>query len=159
MDDDARRGQARRARQHDVRSRINGRRGRPGRRFPGEPEAHLMATVWAVGEISEGAPTKLSLELATLARQLAEKSGGEAKTVLIGSDASGAAATAADYGGVLALDADASGPVAALVAPRLAALITERKPDVVLCGASSDGRDIAGLLVGLIQMPLLVNGS
>src|SRR5215218_7149471 len=141
MDDDARRGQARRARQHDVRSRINGRRGRPGRRFPGEPEAHLMATVWAVGEISDGAPTKLSLELATLARQLAEKSDGEAKTVLIGSDASGAAATAAEYsGGVLALDVNASGPVAAVVAPRLAALITERKPDVVLCGASSDGR-------------------
>ena len=119
-----------------------------------------MATVWAVGEISEGAPTKLSLELATLARQLAEKSGGEAKTVLMGADASGAASTAADYsGGVLALDVDASGPVAAVVAPRLAALITERQPDVVLCGASSDGRDISGLLVGLIEMPLLVNGS
>jgi electron transfer flavoprotein alpha subunit len=119
-----------------------------------------MASVWAVGEISEGAPTKLSLELATLARQLAEKSGGEAKTVLIGTNASGAAATAADYsGGVLTVDADASGSVAAVVAPRLAALITERKPDVVLCGASSDGRDIAGLLVGLIEMPLLVNGS
>ena len=119
-----------------------------------------MATVWAIGEIYEGAPTKLSLELATLARQLAEKSGGEAKTVLIGTGASGAAASAAEYsGGVLALDVDTSGPVAAAVAPRLAALIAERNPDIVLCGASNDGKDIAGFLVGLTELPVLVNGS
>ena len=119
-----------------------------------------MATVWAIGEVSEGAPTKLSLELATLARELAEKSGGEARTVLIGAGAAGAAASAAEYsGGVLVQDADASGPVAASVAPRLAALIAERKPDVVLCGASNDGKDIAGLLVGLTELPVLVNVS
>src|SRR6188474_2520879 len=102
-----------------------------------------MATVWAIGELSEGVPTKLSLELATLARQLAEKSGGEAKTVLIGAGAAGAAASAAEYsGGVLAMDTDGvAGPVAAAVAPRLASLIAERKPDIVLCGASNDGKD------------------
>jgi len=119
-----------------------------------------MATIWAIGEISEGTPTKLSLELATLARQLAEKSGGEARTVLIGAGASGAAAEVAEYSaGVLAVDVDAGGPVAAAVAPRLAALIAERNPDVVLCGASNDGKDIAGLLVGLTDLPVLVNGS
>ena len=31
-----------------------------------------MATVWAIGELVNGAPTKLTLELATLARQLAD---------------------------------------------------------------------------------------
>ena len=55
------------------------RRGRrAGRRLPRRAEAHLMATIWAVGELVDGAPTKLTLELATLARQLAEASGGSA---------------------------------------------------------------------------------
>ena len=35
-----------------------------------------MAGIWAIGEIADGAPTRLTLELATLARQLAEASGG-----------------------------------------------------------------------------------
>ncbi len=54
-----------------------------------------MAEIWAVGEIVDGAPTKLTLELATLARQLAEAAGAEARTVLVGSGASAAAAAAA----------------------------------------------------------------
>jgi electron transfer flavoprotein alpha subunit len=122
-----------------------------------------MATVWAIGEIANGVPTKLSLELATLARQLAEKSGGDAATVLIGEGASAAAAEAAAYSDrVVAVDVDpgsAGGPVAAVVAPRAAALINERKPDFVLVGASADGKDIAGFLVGLTDLPVLVNGA
>jgi electron transfer flavoprotein alpha subunit len=121
-----------------------------------------MATVWAVGEIADGVPTKLTLELATLARQLAEKAGGKSRTVLIGSGASKAAKDVAGYADVLAMDVDAgaaAGPVAAVVAPRLASLIRERKPDVVLCGASNDGKDVCGLLIGLTDMPVLVNGS
>jgi hypothetical protein len=31
-----------------------------------------MAEIWAVGELADGAPTKLTLELATLALTLAE---------------------------------------------------------------------------------------
>ena len=56
-----------------------------------------MATIWAVAEISESVPTKLSLELATLARQLAEAAGGESRTVLIGGGVGEAAQTVADY--------------------------------------------------------------
>jgi electron transfer flavoprotein alpha subunit len=41
----------------------------------------------------------------------------------------------------------------------MAKLIEERTPDVLLCGASNDGKDIAGLLVGLTDMPILVNVS
>jgi electron transfer flavoprotein alpha subunit len=122
-----------------------------------------MATIWAIGEISGGVPTKLTLELATLARQLGEKSGGESKTVIIGQGATAAASSAAEYStGVLAADMDsggAAGPVAADVATRVAALIDQHKPDVVLVGATNDGKDICGLLVGLTQMPVLVNGS
>ncbi len=38
-----------------------------------------MAVIWAVGELVDGAATKLTLELATLARKLAEASGGTAR--------------------------------------------------------------------------------
>jgi len=122
-----------------------------------------MAAIWAIGEIADGVPTKLSLELATLARQLAEKAGGDSRTVLVGTGAAKAAEAVAPYsGGVLAVEVEsgaAKGPVAAQVAPRLAALIEEHKPDVVLIGASNDGKDITGLLLGLTELPVLVNGS
>ncbi|MEA2677242.1 MAG: electron transfer flavoprotein alpha subunit [Chloroflexota bacterium] len=117
--------------------------------------------IWAIGEISDGAPTKLTLELATLARTLAEESGGEAQTVLIGTGASGAAPAAAAYGpDVLAVEANADGrPVASVVAARVAALVAERKPDFLLIGASNDGKDICGMLLGLTDLPLLANGA
>jgi electron transfer flavoprotein alpha subunit len=119
-----------------------------------------MAAIWAVGEIADGVPSKLTLELATLARQLADKASGESKTVLIGKGASEAAKDVASYGDVLAVEADpGTAPVASVVAPKLAALVAERNPDVVLCGASSDGKDVCGLFVGLTDWPLLVNAS
>jgi len=121
-----------------------------------------MSTIWAIGEIPDGVPTKLTLELATLARQLAEKAGGQSRTILVGQGTARAAEAAAPYSGaVLAVEVEpsANGPVAAQVAPRLAALIEEHKPDVVLIGASNDGKDICGLLLGLTDMPVLVNGS
>jgi electron transfer flavoprotein alpha subunit len=121
-----------------------------------------MATIWAVGEIADGVTTKLTLELATLSRQLAEKAGGESRTVLIGNGATELAQDVAAYGDVLAVDVEsaaASGSIAALAAPRLASLIAERNPEIVLFGASSDGKDVCGLLVGLTDLPVLVNGS
>jgi electron transfer flavoprotein alpha subunit len=121
----------------------------------------MSPQIWAVGEIADGQPTKLTLELATAARQLAEKGGGEAHTVLVGTGASGAASAAAAYGpDVIALEADTSGrPLSAVVATRVAALVAERKPDFVLVGASNDGKDVAGMLLGLTDLPLLANGA
>ncbi len=120
-----------------------------------------MAGIWAVGEIADGAPTRLTLELATLARQMAEAGGGEARTVLVGEGAAKAAEEVARYGpDVIAVDAKtADQPVAAAVAPRLAALLDQHSPDYVLVGASNDGKDIAGLLLGLTELPILVNAA
>jgi electron transfer flavoprotein alpha subunit len=122
-----------------------------------------MPTFWAIGEIADGVPTKLTLELATLARQLSEKSGGEANTVLIGAGAKDAAGEAAAHGPAVIVVETGAGladrPVASVVAPRLAALVSERKPDYLLVGASSDGKDVCGHLVGLTDLPILVNGS
>ena len=41
----------------------------------------------------------------------------------------------------------------------LAPLIAERAPDWVLIGATPDGKDLAGALLGLTDLPILVNGS
>jgi electron transfer flavoprotein alpha subunit len=120
-----------------------------------------MTTFWAVGDVADGAPTRLALELATLARQLAEAAGGEARTVLIGQGATQAAEEAARYGpDVLAVDAgDGSAPAAQVVAPRLARLVEQHSPDFLLIGASNDGKDLCGLLLGLTDLPMLANGA
>ena len=74
-----------------------------------------MATIWAVGELADGQPTRVTLELATLARQLAEAAGAEAKTVLVGAGAGDAAAAVAAYGpDVLAIESSAGDAPAAL---------------------------------------------
>ncbi len=121
-----------------------------------------MANVWAIGELVEGQPTRLSQELATLARRLAAGSGGTATSVLVGAGAEGGAETLARFGpDVLAVEAPEVGdrPVASVVAPRVAALASERQPDILLIGASPDGKDIAGLLVGLLELPVLYNAA
>jgi len=122
-----------------------------------------MATVWAIGEIADGAPTKLTLELATLARQLADASGGSAAAVLVGEDANAAGIEVAKYvPTVLAVDTEKAlgdRPASAVAAPRVAALVAERKPDFLLVGASNDGKDTAGMLVGLTDLPILYNGA
>ncbi len=121
----------------------------------------MAGQIWAIGEIADGQPTKLTLELATLARTLAAAGGGEARTLLVGDGAAAAAAGATVYGpDVLAVEAETAGrPLAAVIALRVAALVAERKPDFLLIGASNDGKDVAGLLLGLTDMPLLANGS
>lgn len=121
----------------------------------------MAGSIWAVGEIADGAPTRLTLELATLASQLAEAEKADVRTVLIGPGATEAAKEAARYGpDVLAVEADTGErPVAAVVAPRLAALVSQHEPSLLLVGASNDGKDIAGLLLGLTDLAILVNGA
>jgi electron transfer flavoprotein alpha subunit len=120
-----------------------------------------MAGIWAIGEIADGTATRLTLELATIARQLGEASAVEAHTVLVGKDAAAVGAEVAAYGpSVLAVEAaDTGAPAAAQLAGVLAPLIAERSPDWVLIGANPDGKDVAGLLLGLTDLPILANGS
>src|SRR3954453_3227322 len=122
-----------------------------------------MAGIWAIGELVNGAATKLTLELATLARQMAEASGSQARAILVGEGASAAGSDVAKYvSDVLAVDTEEAlndRPVAAVVAPRVAALVAEQNPDFLLVGASNDGKDVAGMLVGLTDLPILYNGA
>ena len=119
-----------------------------------------MAGILAVGEVADGTPTRLTLELATLAGTLADAAGAErATTVVIGPGAQAAAETVARHGtDVVAVDVPAdSAPWASVAAPVVAALVGERGTSHVLVGASSDGKDLAGHLLGLLDFPVLTN--
>jgi electron transfer flavoprotein alpha subunit len=121
-----------------------------------------MAAIWAVADVVDGAPTRLSMEVATLARQLADEGKGEAVGIVIGAGSAKAAAELAGYlPRVLSVEAasEADLPAAAVVAPRLAALIGERHPDVVLLPASPDGRDLAGFVAGILDLAVLVSAG
>ena len=119
--------------------------------------------IWAIGEIADGKPTRLTLELATLARRLADAAGAEAHTLLVG-PGGGAAAAAAEWRRTepTSWPWSCRGRGRRPRRPRsraLAPLLAERKPDVVLIGATPDGKDLAGALIGLTDLPILVNGS
>src|SRR5207245_8014176 len=89
------------------------------------------------------------------ARQVA----GTVEAFCVGSDADAMAGPLGDYGAttVYALDPGDSlfGPPAAAA---LAELIGEHQPEVVMFGASYDGRDVVGCLWARLVSPVLSNG-
>jgi electron transfer flavoprotein alpha subunit len=116
--------------------------------------------VWAVGEVADGAMTRLSAEVATVARRLAEASGTEAVGLVAASDPSGPATELAAYlPRVLAIAAPQADerPAAAVTAARLAALARTEAPGWIVVGATPDGRDVAGVLGVLLDLGVLAN--
>ena len=106
-----------------------------------------MAGILVIGESVAGRPTRLTLELATLATRLGDEMGTTA-TVLLCSDVGDTAATevAAHGPKVLLAPAPAADvPAAAQVASIAAALIERDGPDIVLVGASPDGKDAVSI--------------
>jgi electron transfer flavoprotein alpha subunit len=121
-----------------------------------------MAGIWAIGDASGGTASRLTLELATLARRLAEAAGMDAATVVLGDGAADAAQEVSHYvPRVMAVELAAAGerPVAAAAAPIVAALVEQHRPDHLLLAASPDGKDLAGALLALLDLPVLVNAS
>ncbi len=121
-----------------------------------------MGGIWVHGELAgDGTLAKLATEVATLARSLAHESGGaEVTGVVIGADPAAAAAELARYlPRVLAVPEPATADKAAgtIVAQRLAALVEEHDPDVILAGAGPEGRDLAGALSALTGRGVLAN--
>jgi electron transfer flavoprotein alpha subunit len=120
--------------------------------------------IWVHGELAgDGSLAKLSTEVATLARSLAKESGDAAVTgVVIGADPAGAAAELAKFvPKVLTLAEPLTSDHAAgmIVAQRMAALVEERDPDVILVGAGPEGRDLAGALAALTGRGVLANAT
>jgi len=117
--------------------------------------------ILAVGEVAEGSLTKLSTEVATVARKLAEAAGGEAVGLVVDAAPDQAAAELATYvPKVVAVTNPAlSNEVPAPhVAAEVARLLEEGVTHVIL-GVSQDGRDVAGTLVGLTGLGLLANAD
>jgi electron transfer flavoprotein alpha subunit len=119
------------------------------------------APIWVHGELApDGSLAKISTEVATLARTLAEAGGREVVGVVVAADPTPAATELARYvPRVLAITEPATADHAAgtIVGERLAALIEREKPGFVLAGAGPEGRDVAGVVSALTGWGVLVN--
>ncbi len=121
----------------------------------------MAAQFVAVAEVADGTLTRLSTEVATLAQALAEASGGTAVGLVVDADPAAAAAELASYlPRVVAVTAPAT--ASETVAPQASAevgrLIDEGATHV-LVGASTDGKDVAGMIVGGLGWGLLANAT
>ena len=125
-----------------------------------------MAGLWVVGEVNpDGSLARLSTEVATMARGLAEAAGTTATGVIVAPDPAAAAKDLASYlPSVLPITepAAADHAWATIAAERIAALAGAAgadAPDHILAGAGPDGRDLAGVLSALLGWGVLVNAT
>ena len=118
-----------------------------------------MGGILVVGEVAaDGSLTKLSTEVATLARSLADASGRGVTAVVLSAGADAAATEVARFVPEVVLDAGA--PAGATAAERAAVLAaTLDGVDHVVVPASPDGRDLAGALSALTDLGVLVNAT
>jgi electron transfer flavoprotein alpha subunit len=116
-----------------------------------------MGSILVVGELApDGSLTKLSTEVATLSRALAETSGSAATGIVPADGADAAAAELAEY--LSEVTVDAGVPVDATASERAALLAGALDGiDAVLVPASPDGRDLAGALSALSGWGVLAN--
>jgi electron transfer flavoprotein alpha subunit len=123
----------------------------------------MAGAIWVHGETAaDGSLARISTEVATLARTLAEAGGRELLGVVIASDPSGSAEELARYvPRVLAVTEPATADHAAgtIVAERLAGLISRDQPAFLLAGAGPEGRDVAGVVSALTGWGVLVNAT
>lgn len=114
-----------------------------------------------IGEIApDGSLARISTEVATLGRALAESSSRDAVGIVVGVEPDRAATELAAYlPRVLRVTEPLAGDHATsvVVAERVAALIDADEPSHILVGASPDGRDVAGILSARLGWGVLVN--
>ena len=114
--------------------------------------------VWVIAEHKHGQIENTGLELVSEARQLADELGEEVGVVIAGSADETLAGTLAGYGAdrVYMLD---SPFLSEYSAERYVSILTklfeEEKPGIVLCGATSMGRDIAPRLAARLKTGLV----
>ncbi len=113
--------------------------------------------VWIVAEQRDGALRKISFELASTARKLADQLGTEVGAILLGSGIEGLAAQLGKYGvdKVYVGDSPALEPyVTEAHAMAAAKIIKENDPAILLLGASVQGKDLASRLAGKLATGL-----
>ena len=120
-----------------------------------------MAGLWVLGEVTaDGTLARISTEVATLARTLAEASSQEVAGVVVAADPAAAAAELATYlPRVLAISepAAADRPWSMIAAERIAALLEPDTKEFMFVGAGPDGRDLAGALSATLGWGVLAN--
>jgi len=107
--------------------------------------------VWIVAEQREGAMRRVSFEIATTARRLADELGEEVSAVLLGSNIEGIAPELGKYGVDRIYCAD--DPVfetytTDAYAAAAATVVKENDPAILLIAASVQGKDLSSRLVG-----------
>jgi len=122
-----------------------------------------MPRFWVVGEPNaDGSISKLSTEVATLARTLAAAAGGEAVGVVVAAEPDRAAGELAAYLPRVVAVADpgiARHAWSVPAAERVAAVLGDDADGHVLLGAGPDGRDVAGTLAALTGRGVLANAT
>ena len=122
-------------------------------------------SIWVVAETNaDGSLAKTSTELATLARSLADAAGtgASATGVVVAGDPAAAAQELASYVSrvvTIAEPVTADHAWAQPAAARIAEVLRDEPPGVVLVGAGSDGRDVGGTLLALLDGAILVNAT
>jgi len=107
--------------------------------------------VWIVAEQRDGALRKVSFELASTARKLADQLGEEVGAVLCGSGVEAMAAELAKYGvdKIYVADNAALEPYTTDAhATAVAKIVKENDPAILFIGASAQGKDLSASLVG-----------
>jgi len=112
--------------------------------------------IWVVVEIADGNPISSSLELLTQARAMA----GTVEAVAWGPDAAKAAGEVGSFGATTLYDVGDIGDAlpGVPVAAAIKALVEGgNRPDVILIPTTYDGRDIAGRLSAMLDLPVITN--
>jgi electron transfer flavoprotein alpha subunit len=107
--------------------------------------------VWIIAEQRDGALRKISFELASAARKLADQLGDEVGAVLLGSGVEGLAGQLGKYGvdTVYLADGAAFEPYTTdAYATAITKIVKEKDPAILLLGASTLGKDLSSRLVG-----------
>ncbi len=113
--------------------------------------------VWIVAEVRDGAYRKVSFEIASAARKLADELGDEVCAVLCGSGIEGKAAELGKYGvdKVYVADNAALEPYTTDAhAAAVAKIVKEKDPAILLLAASVQGKDLSARLVGKLATGL-----
>jgi electron transfer flavoprotein alpha subunit len=120
-----------------------------------------VSSLWVVAELApDGGLARISTEIATLVRTLADGTGSTAAGVVVAPDPAKAAAELATYLPRVVAVADAAAgdhAWAVLAAEHVAGILGPGDPAFVFTSAGPDGRDVAGTLSGLLGWGVLAN--
>jgi electron transfer flavoprotein alpha subunit len=122
----------------------------------------MAGGIWAVAEVgADGLPTRLSCEAATAARLLADVAGRPSAAVVVAPDPGPAASALAAFVPRVVAVRSAGDPASATVAAAEAvvALVASETPDVLVLGATPNGREVAGILAARLGLGVLGNAT